>query len=440
MSTDNNEPTENPITRRQFAAVGAAGLAASSLLLRTPAAMAAEGDVGPMVGHVSTNTANIWYRPAEYGEYTAQLIANRKTITAHATSRAEEDGCVVFTFEGLEPATRYAYRIQDAGGTDRAGDTYHLDTPPDPTTKTKVCLAFGSCAHSKPLKLWSQMADRGAQGLVLLGDTPYIDSTKLAVARGKHRDFLRVPELANLIHTTPTWGTWDDHDFGKNDSDGTLPGKGNARQAFVEYRANAEYGHAGEGIYTKFRYGPVEVFVLDTRWFARTEPSPFDPSKPTLLGAEQWKWLKAALLESTAPFKLITCGMIWDDKENSESDDWGTYSHERNALFQFLGDNKISGAVLIGGDIHCSRLLQYKTEEQVGYPIRQFIVSPIHDSTIPSLNVAHPDLVRGEAVPHVWMRLEVDSTVQPPTLHAEWVQMDGQEMWDITLTEDELTP
>ena len=130
--------------------------------------------------------------------------------------------------------------------------------------------------------------------------------------------------------------------------------------------------------------------------------------------------------------------MIWDDKKNSESDDWGTYTHERTALFDFLGKHRISGVLLIGGDIHCSRLLRYKTEQQVGYPLHQLIVSPIHNSTIPSLNVAHPDLIKGAAVPHVWLRLEVDSTQEPATLHAQWVQMNGRKMWDLKLSEKDL--
>ena len=64
------------------------------------------------------------------------------------------------------------------------------------------------------------MADRGAQGLVLLGDTPYIDSTVLQVAREKHREFLSIPELSRFMGQRPVWGTWDDHDFGRNNSDG----------------------------------------------------------------------------------------------------------------------------------------------------------------------------------------------------------------------------
>jgi len=207
----------------------------------------------------------------------------------------------------------------------------------------------------------------------------------------------------------------------------------------MEYRALESYGAADTGVYTKFRRGGVEVFLLDTRWFARTEPSPVDPEKPSLLGKRQWHWLLEALKNSTAPFKLIACGMIWDNKRNTESDDWSTYSHEREALFEFIGENDISGVVLIGGDIHCSRWLQYKTEEQVGYAIRQFIVSPIHARVIPTLNIPHPDLIKGAAIPNVWLRLDVDTSGSEPSLHAHWIQMKGRQMWDVKLTEAELT-
>lgn len=394
-----------------------------------------------MVGHVGETTGKIWYRPERPGRYVLHIVSSveksfNKTFAVDAKS--ENDLCVTWDVSGLSPSTTYQYTIGENGVNIVEGSSFQFRTAPNSDTDSKVCLAFGSCASMKSIPLWTQMKERGAEGLALLGDTPYIDSTNLDVARKKHREFLSIPTLSNLIRQTPTWGTWDDHDFGRNDSDGRLKGKENTRRAFVEYRANDGFGHQDEGIYSKFRYGPLEVFLLDTRWFARTERSPVASDKPTLLGKIQWEWLKKSLLESTAPFKLITCGMIWDDKENTESDDWGTYSYEREALFKFLGDEGISGVVLIGGDIHCSRLLKYKTEDIVGYPIHQVIVSPIHNRTIPALNVAHPDLVHGAAVPHVWLRLEVDSKARVPRLEAEWVQMQGRRMWSLKLNETQL--
>ena len=428
----------NRVNRRTFNAAVAVGLVGSPALASR--SLITEDPVGPMVGHVSSSSAIVWYRPAESAKFTLRVHAqdSKDEVRVLSSASDENDRCITWKVTGLKSATRFQYSIHSESKQLVGDANCYFVTAPKDDSKTRVCLAFGSCAHNKPLALWTQIEKRAAQGLVLLGDTPYIDSTKLATARKKHREFLSIPELASTMRHTPVWGTWDDHDFGRNDSDGRLKGKEQSRQAFVEYRANESFGHRDQGIYTKFRYGGVEVFLLDTRWFARTEPSPVDPDKPTLLGRIQWKWLLKSLRESTAPFKVVACGMIWDDKENGESDDWGTYAHERHALFDFLGKARISGVVLIGGDIHCSRLLKYKTEEQVGYPIHQFIVSPIHNSTIPSLNVKHPDLIKGAAIPHVWLRLEVDSTKKPATLHAEWVQMKNRKMWDITLTTDQL--
>ncbi|MCC9608984.1 alkaline phosphatase family protein [Blastopirellula sp. JC732] len=429
--------TDHLLNRRTFTATLASGTLAATAIAAAPTS----GDtVGPMVGHVSETTAKVWYRPAAPGKYRLQIREAQgegKSQSIDAEATLDNDLCLTWQVENLKPATRYQYAIEGAAA---SPDECYLITAPPADRREQTCLAFGSCADMKPSSLWSQMEERGAQGLVLLGDTPYIDSTKLETARTKQRTFLQVPELAALIRHTPVWATWDDHDFAGNDTDGRVPGKENTRRAFVEYHANEAFGHDDEGIYTKFRYGGMEVFLLDTRWFSRTEPSPVDPEKPTLLGKRQWEWLKEGLASSTAPFKVIACGMIWDDKENTESDDWGTYTYERDALFDFIGQQRITGVVLIGGDIHCSRLLRYKTTGQAGYPIHQFIVSPIHDRTIPSLNVAHPDLIKGAAIPHVWLRLEADMTRTPATLHAEWVQRDDRKMWDLKLDETQLRP
>jgi alkaline phosphatase D len=282
------------------------------------------------------------------------------------------------------------------------------------------------------------MGQEGIEGLVLLGDTPYINSSDLQVNRDRHREFLQMPTLASLGRHTPIWSTWDDHDFGGNDTDGNVADKETIRRVFAEYRANREFGDGKEGIYTRFRRGPLEVFVLDARYFAQTGASPVDPDKPTCLGSKQWSWLLAGLRESSADFKIIASGQIWDDKTNSEKDDWHTYAHEREALLDFIAAEKIPGVILMGGDIHASRALRYP--DRVGYPLWQFIVSPLHDRTIEQLNVPHPNLVWGEAEPNVFLRVTADDTGDQPTLVATWIQMDGKRLHEVRLTADELTP
>ncbi|TDE16005.1 alkaline phosphatase D family protein [Jiangella asiatica] len=400
---------------------------------------------GPLIGHVDASSARIWARPgvdpAAHPKWTCTLAYGRQRRRTRAGIAVERDNTLLFDVTGLKPGTEYTVEIAPDGD---AGDVEPLrgsfTTAPPAGKPTVTTMGFGSCAPSVPDAVWDRVRLVGCEAFVLLGDTPYIDSTDLAVARQKHRIFLQQPELAALVSSMPVWGTWDDHDFGGNDVHGDLVGKVNNRRAFADYRANATFGHDGdgallttprdgEGIYTSFRRGPVEVFLLDPRWFSRTEPSWADPSQPTCIGAVQWDWFRTVLSESDAPFKAIATGLIWDDKQNSEKDDWGTYFYEREAIFDFVRDERIAGCFLMGGDIHVSRALNYGP--RVGYDLWQFIVSPLHGSTIPSLNVPHPALVHSAVEPNVFLRLVADTTVADPTLTATWINRAGTEIFEV---------
>jgi alkaline phosphatase D len=283
------------------------------------------------------------------------------------------------------------------------------------------------------------MAAVEPHAVVLLGDTPYIDSTVLEIQRTRYGEFAAVPEFADLLRNRPLYATWDDHDFGANDTDGRLDGKEDARRAFIEYHANPSYGEGDEGVYTKFRRGGIEVFLLDTRYFAGTEASPAAAEEPTLLGRRQWEWLRRELRASTAPFKLLASGMIWNAAVRpGKPDHWGSYPHERDALIRFIGEQDISGVVLAGGDVHRTRVLRYETTDIAGYPITELITSPIHAGVIDTANAPHPALVHDSGEPNCFLLLTVDTTVAPPTLTAQFQNAAGRELYSLTLNAEEL--
>lgn len=400
-----------------------------SQLASTAFANQSEKAIGPILGHVDDTNAIIWYRPAEAGEYQAEIYdENKKKVDSRkAVASTEHDLCVKWTFKGLMPDRTYHYRITNADQTLAAGEQYHFNTAVNPDKPSTTTLTFGSCASSTDFfDVWKRIASEGTDGLVLMGDTPYIDRSALAFNRNRHRQFISMPPLQVLCANTPLWDTWDDHDFGGNDTDGRVKDKKAIRQVVTEYRAQLNYGENDKGIYTKFRRGPVEVFMIDARYFAQTEKSPFDESKPTGLGKQQWDWFLSGLKASTAPFKVLLSGMIWDDKKNREKDDWHTYAHEREYLFDFIGKEKIKGVILLSGDIHVSRHLKYPMKERIGYDLHQFISSPLHNRIIPSLNVPHPNLVWGEPIPNIFLRIEFDSTASTPTLKAKWIDIKGK--------------
>lgn len=394
---------------------------------------------GVFLGHVTDRSAQVWARCSDPGSYL--LVCREPGSTeplARATelARPDDDLCVVWRVSGLEPGRRYVLEVEHEGRPITAPGGLIFLTALDQTAPTVTRLAVGSCAHEDAgtAAVWRRMAMLDPHVVVLLGDTPYIDSTDLEVQRARYRAFAAVPDFAALVGSRPLYATWDDHDFGRNDTDGTLAGKDNSRRAFIEYRANPSYGDGTSGIYTSFRRGGVEVFLLDTRYFAGTEPSPVAPDRPTLLGSAQWAWLTRQLRTSDAPFKLLASGMIWNGAVRpGKPDHWETYAHERDALFRFLGEEGISGVVLVGGDIHRTRVLRYDMTEIVGYPLTELVTSPMHADVIASANVDHPALVHDSGEPHAFMMLTVDTTLSPPTLRAELLNSAGREFYALTL-------
>lgn len=436
--------------RRTFVAASAVSTVAVTLpvlgaepKVKEPAKATPPKVIGPLLGHVEPSRAIVWYRPITAGE--VQLLVTEsgqpegRTFTA--TASADHDLCVTWTISDLKPGTEYKAQVIAGKGNKPVGKPCVIRTPAPADKPARVTLAFGSCASStKFFDIWEKIGEVGADGMVLLGDTPYINKTDLKSNRDYHREFLSIPTLVELARTRPLWATWDDHDFGGNDTDGKqmLPHRDTIRQAFIEYRGLNSYGTGTQGIYTSFRFGPLEVFLLDPRYFSQTEPSPVNSKQPTCLGKEQWQWLLDGLRKSTAPFKIVASGMIWDDKKNKEKDDWETYAHEREALYDFIAEKNISGVVLLSGDIHVSRQLRYPLKNRIGYDLEQWIVSPMHDRIIPSLNVPHPALLWGEAIPHVFLQVIADTTVSPATLVANWITSAGKTVHQVKLTEAEM--
>ncbi len=402
-------------------------------------------EIGPFIGHMTPDSVTIWYRADTAGTYQLRITSvhddSFSVPVDSATAGPETDLTVQWTVTGLKPENEYRYTIAQNDQAVIEGDDFVFRTPPPTETRQQIRIAFGSCAREDEgsAGVWTRMGSENVDALVLLGDTPYIDSTDLETQRRRYREFTSVSPFQALLHNRSFYSTWDDHDFGRNDTDGRLAGKEASRRAFLEYHALPSYGEDGIGIYTKFRRGPIEVFLLDARTFAATEPSPVEPNKPTLLGSRQWDWLLRELKLSTAPFKVIASGMIWNEATRpNKPDHWMSYPHEREALWRYIGNEGITGVVLVGGDIHRTRVLRHSTKDRAGYDLLELITSPIHDSVIEAANAPHPDLVFDAGEPHSFLLLSADTTTELATLQATFMNAAGERFYELKLTENDL--
>ena len=356
-----------------------------------------------MLGDLTSDSVRIWLRtdtPEKVTIVLQDLASDPASFHQYPlVTTTDSDSTFTLHARYLKPNTKYTYTINGV-----EHDDWWFKTRP--LQDETVRIAFGSCADEKDgsSNVWNRMNAYHIDALVLLGDAPYIDTTDLTVQRQRYQDFSIVPAFASLVAHTPLYATWDDHDFGRNDTDGNLEGKEFSRQAFREYRPNPSCGENNQGIYTRFKQGPIEIFLLDARWFARTETN---HNIPTLLGKQQWDWLERALKASTSPYKILASGMIFNGATRpGKTDHWGAYPTEYLRLLSIIKRNNISGVILVSGDIHWSRVIKHSTADTIGYDLHEFITSPIHEKLIVAADAYHEGLVFSIGEPNSFLLLE----------------------------------
>ena len=378
---------------------------------------------GPIIGDLTSDSVSIWARTEHSTRVPVKTLLPDGSTLRHCAifTRAKKGNTYYVEIQNLEPNTRYTYLIDG-----REDDAWWFKTRPD---EDDVCrIAFGSCADEKEgsSSVWKRIDEDKATALVLLGDTPYIDSTDLAIQRARYRAFAAVPAFAKLVAHTPLYCTWDDHDFGRNDTDGNLEGKENSRRAFIEYRPNPSFGENDQGIYTSFKQGPVEVFLLDARWFAGTE---LKNNAPTLLGEQQWQWLERSFAASTAPYKVLACGMVFNNSVRPfKKDYWGGYPSEYKRLINLIAKTNATGVILVSGDIHWSREIRHDTNETIGYDLHEFITSPIHEKLILAANPPHENLLFSAGEPNSFLLLETSIVDEQQTLSMTFRNANGDSL------------
>jgi alkaline phosphatase D len=184
------------------------------------------------------------------------------------------------------------------------------------------------------------------------------------------------PLLGSVHH----YATWDDHDFGPDNSDRSFWNKQLTRDAFKLFWANPNYP-AGEqeGIYGTFHWNDVQFFLLDNRFY-KTPNNNFLGER-TLLGKEQLQWLIDALIYSRAPFKFIVIGSQVLNPTQLE-DSFTYYAQEKEQLLSAIRQANVPGVLFLDGDRHHSILM--KLDRQGTYPLYDLTVSPLTAGTAPT--------------------------------------------------------
>jgi alkaline phosphatase D len=246
---------------------------------------------------------------------------------------------------------------------------------------------FGSCAYigkgfSKVYRPWNMtkifktMSREKTKNMLWMGDNVYlILNHDLKNTKRIYKRYIGVRRQRNMNKLLSSkmqhYSTWDDHDFGPNNTDGTYEKAHLTTAAFKNFWPNP--GTENEkGIYYCFKKGDASFFMTDSRTFKNN-------SDFTLLGREQLAWLKKELLASVSAFKvIILSNQLINCVEGHES--YYDFKEERKELLNFINSNKIPGVLFFSGDRHHSEI---NVESDQNY-------YPIYDITCSALSSPRP--------------------------------------------------
>ena len=388
---------------------------ARTLSLCALVAIGADAKLVVMHGYADYTSALVWIQAEAPGPIHVRWRSDHDNVEHELTldALAANDDVVLARLTGLAPGARAAYSVE--GDTDRRdgvvrAQPYGTDRDEAPA----ITIAIGSCfflpaaeapwntsTYGGGYEIFDAIADKAPDLMVWMGDNLYFqppDELDPASMAARYRRQRAMPALQRLLASAPQLAIWDDHDYGPNDADMSYVLKGESLALFKRYWANPSYGLPdAPGVYGRARFGDVDLFLLDDRWY-RSANKLIDDAAKTMFGAQQLAWLRNALVYSRATLKLVVTGsQMWNRVNRFEG--FNHYSYEQKAFADWLVAQRVDGVVFATGDRHFTELL--RIERPGAYPLYEFTSSPLTSRPWESperAEQANPDVVPGTLV------------------------------------------
>jgi alkaline phosphatase D len=368
------------------------------LFILISVAAEAQLESGPIVGHTTATSAVLWAYDSDLHQFKVECweahTDNPTVIHEHMIRESDARSPIFLaSLEGLKPNTAYRYRVVAQNRQPVEGG---FTTAPESGKPAKFSYVVTSCIDaigSPEQPAWDEVLVHRPSFNLMLGDNVYANTTDYHRLVEAHIRQRAIPNFAALIASTPTYATWDDHDFGPNDSHAQTPGKENSLEAFKDMFANPAAGTDDTpGVFYSFNWADLEFFVLDNRYY-RTDEHADVPNK-TQFGEAQLAWLAEGLSTSDATFKIVATGY---DVMGSR------YPDEIKQIASIIRESKAAGVFFHAGDIHRNEFKQQN--HGAGYPITQITSSGI---------ARRPN--------RPWAMIDVDTTADDPVIIARFFE------------------
>lgn len=413
---------------------------------------------GPMLGYSEMREVLIWVQTNQQAEvfieYWDKSKSDLKFRTNQKTTLKSEAFTAKLIADNLEPGIKYEYALYI--NNQKIDFDYPLSFQSQKlwqfrTDAPDIKIAAGSCfyvneeqydrpgkPYGKAYEIVSAIYKQKPDAMLWLGDNTYMreaDWTSQSGIFHRYTHTRSLPELQALLASTNNYATWDDHDYGPNDSDRGFRNKDLTRKTFELFWGNQKFGENGEAIYSVQSFSDVDIFMLDDRWFR--SPNNQKREAKEYLGEKQLNWLMDNLLASKATFKLICVGgQVLNPIEKFEN--YSTYPEERQKLLRMIEQENIQGVFFLSGDRHFSELT--KIDRYKNYPLYDLTVSALtaggNDKAYDEPNI---NRVSGTCISeHNFAILEIQGKKDDRVLKVTMYDKDGKEIWTRSFGQKEL--
>ncbi len=396
---------------------------------------------GPIIGGVTDSTCRVFVRTSSATPFTLEVSTasdfSSNVLVFNNSTDASRDTISMTEVTGLLADTKYYIRVMINAVP--SGVVASFETFDAPGTAGNQVFVTGSCIYDlidADASLFNHAKAESPKAFIQMGDWGYPDAdngttdiylsnppTSFAATYANHQNFYKLryqsPSHIGLVQSTSTDYMYDDHDYlNDNSADDATSGFGldifgdlgapkvysqppqarlNSIKAYLDWFPGYKVVDSTEGIYHSFRSGNVEFFVPDLRSMRSPQAESIKkiggqwvyspPTGYSLLGANQMNWLKNALANSTATWKIIissdafniglryttdSCLKIgggsvpyWAPEVQgftlpnkgytavqNYADCWAGFHGDADTLLNYVLNNNIKNVFMVSGDTH----------------------------------------------------------------------------------------
>ncbi len=352
---------------------------------------------GPMVGYSTMQEVLLWIQTTESAKVHFEYFEIANPSNRFKTDEkitAKKTGFVAkLIADQVLPGKKYNYEIfindikvdRDYVMEFQTQELWKWRTdPPDVNFVVGSCNYVNEVQFDRPgepygsnFEIFNSINKKNPDFMLWLGDNTYLRESDWNSRTGfikRYSHTRALSELQPLLASTHHYATWDDHDYGPNNSDGSFWLKETASEIFKLFWTNPNYDVTGNGGITGFfQWSDVDFFLMDNRYH-RTSNNNFTEYRQ-ILGKDQIDWLINALTFSQATFKFIVIGgQVLSSGAVYEN--YATYPEERKYLIDKIREAKIEGVIFLDGDRHHTILSKMQESEDV-YPLYDLTCSSL---------------------------------------------------------------